>query len=212
MGTVLEMSLRLISMMICAASLSACGSSVIKSAVPLLKSAVPMVAAVAGGAAQPSTPTIAAPSDASKIWLTLPSRSVKFEMAQISNNKGVTVFAAKDGSQVFLKGSILVGTRGFGRDLMSADGVALADLTGAVDHRRDFYDLDGTDTMIRHSFSCKADPVTDGADQPTAIEACASEIGTIHNEYWFGAGNSVVKSKQWISQGVGYAIIEPKTD
>lgn len=205
--------MRLASLLICAASLAACGSSVLKSAGPLLKSAVPMVAAVAGGTVQPATPTVAPPSaDAPKIWVTLPSRGVKFEMAQVSNNKGVTIFAAKDGSQVFIRGSILVGTRGFGRDLMSADGVAVADLTGAVEHRRDFYDLDGTDKMIRHSFSCKADPVTVGADQPTAIEACAGEIGTIHNEYWITAGNSVVKSKQWISQGVGYAIIEPKTE
>jgi hypothetical protein len=205
MGTVLEMNLRLASLFASACLLSACGS-------PLLKSAVPMVAAVVGGAVQPSTPTIAPPSDAPKIWLTLPSRGVKFEMAQITNSNGVAIFAAKDGSQVFIKAGILIGTRGFGRDLMSADGVSVSDLTGAIDHRRDFYDLDGTDRTIRHSFACTADPVPDAADKPSAIEACAAEIGTIHNEYWINTGNSVVKSKQWVSQGVGYAMIEPKID
>lgn len=206
MGTVLEMNLRLAILLICTAGLSACG-------LPVIKSAVPLITAAAGGVVQPATPTTAPPApDAEQIWLTLKSRGIKFPMAQIASRDGVKIFAAADGAQVFLKNGILVGTRGFGRDLMSADSASLADLTGGVEHHRDFYDMDGTDTMIRHSYTCTIDPVDPTNANAGIVEACASDIGTIHNEYWINAGKSVVKSKQWISQGVGYAIVEPKTD
>jgi Group 4 capsule polysaccharide lipoprotein gfcB, YjbF len=205
MGKVLEMKLRLVSLLTSAALLSACN-------LPVLKSAVPMIAAAAGAATAPSTPTTTAAPDAPQIWLTLKSRGVKFPMAQIANHDGVKIFASNDGSQVFLKNGVLVGTRGFGRDLMSADTVAPANLKVAAEYHRDFFDMDGTDTMIRHSNRCLVEALPTAEGAATVSEACASDIGTIHNEYWLGSGQSIVKSKQWVSQGVGYAIIEPKTD
>jgi Group 4 capsule polysaccharide lipoprotein gfcB, YjbF len=212
MGKILEMKLGLVSILSCTALLSACATPLLQSAMPLVKSVAPLMAAAAGGAAQPSTPTILPSANAPKIWLTLSSRGIKFPMSQIASRDGVKVFASVDGSQVFLKSGILIGTRGFGRDLMSAQTMTLANLKPGSEHSRDFYDMDGTDTMIRHSNTCIGEAPIVAADAASHRESCASDIGTIHNEFWLDAGKSIIKSKQWISQGVGYAIIEPKTD
>ena len=129
-------------------------------------------------------------------------------MSQVAARDGVTIYASKDGSQVFLRNGILIGTRGFGRDLMSADAPSPASLRAGGAHQRSYYDLDGTDTTIRHVFKCTVERDTAGSNG--VAEACTADIGTIRNEYWFDSAGSVSKSRQWVSQGVGYAAVERK--
>lgn len=175
--------------------LAGCGS-------PALVKAVSGLAGSAGSSsAQPK-------AGAPQIWLTLVSRGVKFPMSQLSVRDGVAIYASKDGSQVFLRNGVLVGTRGFGLDLMSADAPSAATLRAGAAHQRSYYDLDGTDTTIRHVFTCKVE--RDAAAENATAEACAADIGTIRNLYWFDSAGSVIKSRQWVSQGVGYAAVERK--
>ncbi len=178
-----------------AVSLAACNAAAVKTAASKLlgPSASPAVKPAAG---------------APQIWLTLVSRGIKFPMTQISQRDGVTIYASKDGAQVFLRNGILIGTRGFGRDLMSADAPSPATLRAGSPHQRSYYDLDGTDTTIRHVFTCKVE--RDAAAGNAIAEACAADIGTIRNQYWFDSAGSVSKSRQWVSQGVGYAAVERK--
>lgn len=153
-------------------------------------------------------PAVKPAAGAPQIWLTLFSRGIKFPMTQISQRDGVTIYAAKDGVQVFLRNGILIGTRGLGRDLMSADAPTPAGLRAGAAHQRSYYDLDGTDTTIRHVFTCTVE--RDSAANNAIAEACTADIGTIRNQYWLDSAGSVIKSKQWVSQGVGYAAVERK--
>lgn len=155
-----------------------------------------------------ATPAVKPADGAPQIWLTLVSRGTKFPMTQIGRREGVTIYASKDGVQVFLRDGILIGTRGLGRDLMSAEAPSPAALRAGGAHQRSYYDLDGADTTIRHRFTCKVE--RDAAETNAIAEACAADIGTIRNQYWFNSAGSVSKSRQWVSQGVGYAAVERK--
>jgi len=171
-----------------------------------------MQAVVGGVVGTTAAPAVKPAAGAPQIWLTLFSRGIKFPMTQISQRDGVSIYAAKDGVQVFLRNGMLIGTRGLGRDLMSADAPTPATLRAGAAHQRSYYDLDGTDTTIRHVFTCTVarDSAASGAASGAMAEACTADIGTIRNQYWFDSAGSVIKSKQWVSQGVGYAAVERK--
>lgn len=176
-------------------SLAACDSAAVKTA----------ALSILGTGAPPAvTPAAGAP----QIWLTLVSRGIKFPMSQVSLRDGVAIYASKDGSQVFLRNGILIGTRGFGRDLMSANAPSAAALRSGAAHQRSYYDLDGADTTIRHVFTCTVG--RDPAEGNAIAESCTADIGTIRNQYWFDSAGSVSKSRQWVSKGVGYAAVERK--
>ena len=182
--------------------LAGCGS-------PLLK------AGLSRFAGTPGTATVQPAAGAPEIWLTLPQRGVKFSMSLLERDGPVSVWAAKDGSQVALRNGFLISTRGFGRDLMSAEAPSVATLASGQPHQRSYFDLDGTDTTIRHSFTCTVEAGDKAAEVPGTrhlIEACAAEIGTIRNEFWVDSAGSLRKSKQWVSQGVGYAAVDRKLD
>lgn len=153
-------------------------------------------------------PAVKPVAGAPQIWLTLVSRGIKFPMSQVGLRDGVAIYASKDGSQVFLRNGVLIATRGFGRDLMSADAPSAATLRAGTAHKRSYYDLDGTDTTIRHVFNCNVE--RDTAENNGIVEDCTTDIGTIRNQYWFDSAGSVSKSRQWVSQGVGYAAVERK--
>jgi hypothetical protein len=173
-------------------SLAACDAAAVKTAASKLLGPAP-------------SPAVKPAAGAPQIWLTLVSRGIKFPMSQISQRDGVTIYASKDGTQVFLRNGILIG---LGRDLMSADAPSPAALRAGSPHQRSYYDIDGTDTTIRHVFTCTVE--RDTAAGNAIAEACTADIGTIRNQYWFDSAGSVSKSRQWVSQGVGYAAVERK--
>ena len=175
--------------------LAACNSAAIKTA--------------ARGLVGPTgSPAVKPAAGAPQIWLTLVSRGIKFPMSQIGQRDGVTTYASKDGAQVFLRNGMLIGTRGLGRDLMSADAPSPAALRAGAAHQRSYYDLDGSDTTVRHVFTCSVEQ--DLAAANGMVDVCKSDIGLIRNQYWFDSAGSISKSRQWVSQGVGYAAVERK--
>lgn len=181
---------------LCLGLLNGCGSRLVGAAMNRI-----------GGST--ATPAVQPDANSAKIWVTLPSRNVKFSMTALANARGVTVWAAKDGSQIALRDGILLSTRGFGRDLMSAQVPAAAQIGSGGEHQRIYFDLDGTDATIRHPFTCHYEQ---GAADDTGLrhisELCSGEIGTIRNEFWLDGASRVQKSLQWVSQGVGYAAVE----
>jgi len=204
MGAVLEMMCVRVSvgigLMAAVGLLGAC------SAVPLAKAAL---SRVGGGPA----PIIAKPAkDSTAITMTLVSRGIKFPIQQLAVKGDVVLWTAGDGAQVALRNGIMISTRGFGMDLMSADVPTVADLLDELpQHARVNTFLDGLDTPVRRNYDCEVAPVTDTKEPQTAFhvqETCQSAAGRIKNEYWIDADRAVVKSKQWISSGVGYAIFD----
>ena len=193
------MTLRIMSVIALMTSLSGCAAS------PLSQIVLSKMAGSATGAATQPDQT------ADQKWITLVNRGVKFQVAQLSERDGVTVWAARDGTQVFLRGSMVVGTRGFGRDLMSADVPTTPTLLEGRAHQRTYFDMDGTDTMISHVFTCtttlkEAKDFVFGSTH--VVEKCLGDLGTIENTFLVSAAGSVLKSRQWISQGIGYAAFD----
>lgn len=176
------------------------------SAVPLAKAAL---SRVGGGTA----PVIAkASADSDTITMTLVSRKIKFPIQQLAVKGNVTLWTAADGAQVALRDGLMISTRGFGMDLMSADVPSVAVLIDAdPQHARVNSFLDGLDAPVRRSYRCVVSPINTESQPETAyhiLETCQSDAGLIKNEYWIDARKTVVKSKQWISSGVGYAIFD----
>lgn len=205
MGTVLAMIKHLVLGLGAAAILvSSCAS-----VVPLVKGGM---ARVSGAAS--SVPIAArAPNGAPQILVTLRSRGVKFPMGQLDTDGGVSVWAANDASQVALRNGVLISSRGFGMDLMSADVPSIAELVGgAAQHSRTHFYLDGSDTPIRRTYTCTSEAAPEANPSGAAhhiIENCQGDAGTIQNEYWLDSAMNVIKSHQWLSQGVGYADFGP---
>lgn len=159
-----------------------------------------------------SAPPAAKPAAAApKISVLMRQRGVQFNMAQIEQDGAHRVYASNDGAQLVLTSGILSATRGFGGDLMSSQAPDLATLTDATpQHRRVRHFLDGADTPQRVSFDCtvaRADPVPADAGLHL-VETCTSDSVTTRNDYWIGSGQSVVKSREFVSTRVGYVEIE----
>lgn len=200
MGKILEMTLqpmfRLFLALILSAALTGCG-------LPLVKGALSRV----GGPT--ATPVTKPAKDSPQIAMTLVSRGIKFPMQQLDSQGNIVVWAAADGVQVALKDGVLISTRGFGMDLMSADVPTVAALSG--DHNRTHHYLDGTDRPIRRAYVCSTVAAAGGDAVPNTThlqESCVSDAGSITNDFWISGGNRIVKSRQWVSQGVGYAIFD----
>lgn len=200
MGKVLEMTLqpmsRLVLALMLSATLTGCGS-------PLVQVALSRV----GG---PTAQVAAKPSkDSPQIAMTLVSRGIKFPMQLLDTQDNIRLWAAADGAQVALKDGMLISTRGFGMDLMSADVPSVAALSG--DHSRTHHYLDGSDQPIRRAYTCTVATAAGGDDVSNSThlqETCRSDAGSITNDFWIAGGNRIVKSRQWVSQGVGYAIFD----
>ena len=186
---------------IMAFGLAGCGAA------PLAQAALARLSGVNSAPA-----AVQAPKVGPAIMVTLASRGVKFQMRPLKRDGNVTLWAAGDFSQLAMRDGILISTRGFGMDLMSADVPTVADLVGgAAMHKRTHHYLDGADSPIRRDYDCTTEPVAEDGPKTVAHhirEVCQSHIGRITNEYWIDSGLHVVKSRQWVSQGVGYATIE----
>ena len=172
--------------------------------------ASPLVKAAVARASGPTATAAVKPAKGSpQITMTLVSRGIKFPLQLLDTQENIQLWTAADGAQVALKDGLVISTRGFGMDMMSADVPSVAGL--AADHARTHHYLDGADTPIRRSYTCTVAAPANGENIPNTRhlqESCRSDAGKITNDYWISAGNRLVKSRQWISQGVGYAIFD----
>lgn len=155
----------------------------------------------------PARPAATLPPDAPEITVLMQQRGVKFRMFLIETDGAHQVWAAEDGAQITLTDGVLTATRGFGADLMSAEAPSWAALTDRQsNHARLQYVLSGEGQTRRIAFDCS---VTSGEGSGVAagrklVETCSSEIGTTRNEYWLGPDNHLLKSREWVSPGLGY--------
>lgn len=162
-----------------------------------------------------NTSAQAAPAkDAPAIWLTLSNKNVKFAMAKLQSRDGVDIMAAADGTQVFIRDGMLIGSRGFGQDLMSAEAPSMATIRNQTGHRRVTFQMDGTDTMQREDFNCTVQALPQQPDSTTHSleERCESPLRVIRNQFIFDDSGTVLKTRQWLTKGIGYSLLEPKTE
>lgn len=182
-----------------ATSLAACG---------LGGKAIAPVAGMLTGAMPASA--VSMPKEGPKITVTLTFRNIRFPMRVLETEGDVTTWIASDGAQMETRNGMVIATRGFGQDLMSASVPTPAQLVrGTGSHQRVHFFLDGTDTTIRRDYACTVAPAT-GGDGPAVAyhltEACVADGRRVTNEYWIDGQLRVVKSKQWVSNHVGYVV------
>lgn len=113
----------------------------------------------------------------------------------------VVTWRSNSGAQLITRDGMLIATRGFGADLMSADAPNAATLArGKSGYSRSYHWLDGNDTPVRQSYSCTA--VVETARH--VVETCEGDSRQFKNKFWFSAAGQVVKSQQFVSETAGY--------
>lgn len=137
-----------------------------------------------------------------------------------SQNDGVETFANDLGATISLRDGMLVATRGFSADIMSADASASARKL-ASGGPGDFYPrfqttLDGESAVQYQTQQCEmAERVSETItifdrvhDTMRLTERCFLPDGAEINTYWVGGGGTVWKSRQWMGTRLGHMMIE----
>jgi hypothetical protein len=129
-----------------------------------------------------------------------------------ANGSKVTWLSLEGVSIVFDDG-LLVGTRGFGDDLMGGDvAAAKASLQRGGTHLRTLDFLNGLSQIERRTYQCVS--IQTGKENITIVErtyattvieeTCSGENESFKNTYWRDGNGVIWQSRQWISSGIGY--------
>lgn len=141
-------------------------------------------------------------------------------LAPIAYRKGqgqgeVVVWSTEQGQHIILRNGILIGTRGLGGDLSSAD-VSLT--SESIANRsesnglRTLYVRDDNNANIPIEMRCsisKVGPETivivgKQLDTLRMQETCTDENLTVTNDYWANTDGTISKSRQWAGPRLGY--------
>lgn len=150
----------------------------------------------------------------------LESRGASAVLAQASTLGSVTSWTDESDVSVSLNNGVVVETRGLGDDIMSSDvSNSLKALRG--DFGDSFYErfqtsLSGELETEFRAFQCQISDRTNATIKINSItlpvtkivESCATIGFSVSNIYWQGANGVLLRSRQWISEGVGHMTIE----
>jgi len=148
----------------------------------------------------------------------VPTRGSRGTLVLAQNNAGVATYVSADNLSLLIRNNaLIVGTRGFGADLMASDitGLAPALVRGSGQYTRVMQFLDGEDRITTDRLNCAI--VFEGTEAITILgrgyttrkmrETCTSEAGQFTNRYWV-QDNEVWQSQQWISRDLGSIILK----
>ena len=117
-------------------------------------------------------------------------------------NRDVETYFTPDNISLSLKDGVLIGTRGLGFDLLSADvSEVLVGLRREGRAVRIHRYLDGEDQIVIKSYIC------DYSGNANITETCHGKDHSFENSYQLSAGQIVV-SRQWIGPQLGYIRLE----
>ena len=172
----------------------------------------PQTPGVAGG-------VTASEGDAPRLLVRNERQGSAAVMVPIGQNGAFRTWATPDRQTVTLRDGILVATRGLGDDLMSSAG-GRRQSAAAAHHDRVYRWLDGNEAERGASVRCT---LKEQASEPLVLaggrvtparrneERCTLDGPPIVNLYWSGQGGDLLRSRQWVSDGVGYLTLEPLT-
>lgn len=132
-------------------------------------------------------------------------------MSLLDRDGDVAIWHDGQGRQIATRNGIMIWTRGFGADLMSAKVPNPGDIRLGNQYQRFNVYVDGADTRLQRTYDCtvelprEPDPSTPGQQLQ---EVCDGPVGLIRNEFWISGGR-IVRSKQWISSRHGHIEILP---
>lgn len=200
------------------AALSACGNTGADEAgaSPLSVLAQTATQAItARGAAQPAQPARNPQQAAAEALRVNPGPLIQatFEspartqvLALTGTNGAMRTYMTPDEQAVILRGGMLIGTRGLGRDLSVAEpgteALIRAGQSGSGTRVMRYLSGDGLERPLQ--FSCTTAP---GPNPGVILETCEGHGATFQNNYLVQKGQIPV-SRQWIGPGMGYVTIQ----
>jgi hypothetical protein len=128
-------------------------------------------------------------------------------------NGSKTTWMSEDGLSMTFEHGVLIGTRGFGFDMMAAEvSGTLTGFSGASSYSRTYDFLDGLNQIRRPIFKCQTTEVREEiieiADRSYAVtvfeELCVGETNTFTNIYRKDTNGTIRQSRQWVSPDLGY--------
>ncbi|MHA6326422.1 YjbF family lipoprotein [Roseivivax sp. CAU 1753] len=163
------------------------------------------------------TPELVATAPGDLLYVAVEGLKNESTVQPIEEIDGVINWRTPDNtSEIATRDGIIVATRSLGDDLMSADVAgsqnALRGRDGGDYYPRFHTTLDGEYQPQFRSFQCivarrSGDTLTvfDRRFPATKIEeTCTTPGMEVTNTYWLGSDGTMLRSRQWISEGVGY--------
>jgi hypothetical protein len=147
--------------------------------------------------------------------VSIPALNARGVVTPIARNGNVITWKTPDNTTMSFDQGVVVSTRGLGDDLMGADiAHTLAALQGGASNwapRIHGY-MNGEYQSYFATFQCRRT-----ATQPDVVrisgaeysvtrtdETCLNDELQVENTYWRDRSGVMVKSRQWVSRGVGY--------
>lgn len=164
------------------------------------------------------TPEVLAAESGPVLIVEVPAAPSAAGMTVAGTNRDVVTFSDAGSTFVIVRGGVIVGTRGFGFDLMNAEvsGTLNALASGGGRAERLHTYLDGLGKTLVRRFGCTLSPaagesvrlLSGTVEAQVVAERCEGALGGVfENRYWI-AGGIVVKSQQWVSPELGYILTE----
>lgn len=236
MGAVLEMIMARFShavMLIGALALSACGNTFSDAGDADYRTPLKMLIARLSGKETASqlanlTPTQvlalrqALETDGQPIYrVTMADLKYDALMAPYGMNGSVQTWASMFYETVSLRQGMVVATRGFANDIMSAEAPTESQVARGVGQvQRRFFYLDGADQTVSAQYDCTL--VAGGPQQITVLgkayatrtvtEHCTGASGQFFNTYWFDQRQILRQSQQWVAPKTGAVLLQRIVD
>ena len=133
----------------------------------------------------------------------------------------ITVWRTENDETLTVRGGVLIATRAFGGDLLSAEVQLASGGQGPASGARVMHVFTGDNQQVVLTLACD---VSDLGPETIEIigdrhatrhlrERCEGAGGTVVNDYWVGAGNGPVwQSRQWAGPHIGYLSLRQITD
>ncbi|MEO8241666.1 MAG: YjbF family lipoprotein [bacterium] len=142
-------------------------------------------------------------------------------MAPYGENGDVVTWSSTSFEMMSLRHEMVVATRGFGQDLMSAQTPGLAQIaTGHGSTSRSYYYLNGADKPVRLDYTCVLAPA--GNDSIVVLgkafstrkvtETCTGPADGFTNSYWFDHGLHLRQSSQRVAPALGNLLMQRVID
>jgi hypothetical protein len=176
-------------------------------------------AAEAQDARQALTPEIVAASPVPFVLMVLEDVDQGIAFAPLASSGGILQWRDPGNAALLRRSGILVGTRGFGFDLHTADIDPLLDALGAgggTDVERVNRYLNGENQIVAVQYLCSVRELGDeslviyGRRYLTTLyeESCVGEGVPFANRYWIDTGGQIRRSRELVHPGLGYARLD----
>jgi hypothetical protein len=148
--------------------------------------------------------------------VTLENANVQAVIGKLSTSGNVETWTSVDSRTLSMRDGMILATRGFAGDLMSAQVPRLSQImqTGQPYVRR-YGLLSGDDQMVMQRFECQTEKV--GAKSITIVdlrfstqritETCVGATGAHKNDFWIESTGKLRQSRQWIGEAMGFVVV-----